>query len=61
MPPMRFGIKNTVRNIFVPRMPRVRAYATAKDRTLIKMSEVTAKIAVYQKACRKLGSLKALT
>ena len=42
-------------------MPRVRAYATAKDRTLIKMSEVTAKIAVYQKACRKLGSLKALT
>ena len=46
MPPIRFGMKKTVRNTLVPLMPCVSAYATAKARTLMMISDTMANTAV---------------
>ena len=60
MPPIRFGMKKTVRNMFVPLMFCVSAYAAANASTFIAISDTTANRAVYQKACINDGSEKAL-
>ena len=59
MPPMRFGMKNTVRKALVPRMALVRTSATARPPTLIASVETTTKAQLYQKACVKVLSAKA--
>ena len=61
MPPMRLGMKNTVRNRLEPLMPLVRKYATVKASTLMNATDTRANSAVYQKAWRKLLSEKAFT
>ena len=59
MPPMRLGMKNTVRKRFVPRIFCVRASASANAMTLITRSDTMAKRAVYQNACWKMVSWNA--
>ena len=60
MPPMRFGMKNTVRKRFEPRMLFVRKYATVNASTLMKTTDTKANSAVYQNEWRKLVSENAL-
>ena len=59
MPPIRFGMKNTVRKAFVPRIARVRISATARPPTLITIVVTTTKAQLYQNACVKVLSAKA--
>jgi len=61
MPPMRFGIKNTVRNTLVPLMPRVSSSAMAKASTLMRMVDTAVKPSVNQNALRNVVSENALT
>ena len=59
MPPMRFGMKNTVRKAFVPRMARVRMSATARPPTLMAMVVTTTNAQLYQNAWVNVESAKA--
>ena len=49
MPPIKFGIKNTVLNVFVPRNPFVSSSATANASTLISTTVTNANAAVNQR------------
>ena len=60
IPPIRFGIKNTVLNTLVPLKPFVKSSATVKARTLIRITDTTVKSAVYHNAWTKEGSVKIL-
>jgi hypothetical protein len=60
IPPIRFGIKNTVRKTFVPLIFRVRRRASKNAKTLIRIIETTANFAVNIAAFKKfLSSEKA--
>jgi hypothetical protein len=61
MPPIRLGMKNTVRKTLVPRMFRVRASATEKASTLMSTVDTAAKATVNQKAWENVSSLRART
>ena len=56
IPPIRFGIKNTVLNMLVPLMPLVSNIATAKASTLIVITDTTVKSEVYQRAWVNVAS-----
>ena len=56
MPPMRLGMKNTVRKGVVPLMPRVSSRATASAMTLMSSVDTTVKDAVKPKACANCSS-----
>jgi hypothetical protein len=58
MPPMRLGMKNTVRWMLAPFMFRVSASAMARAMTLISTVESTANAAVNQKEWPKAGVLE---
>ena len=53
MPPMRFGMKNTVRNRLVPRSPRVSSSASAKANRLTVTTDTTVNSAVKPSARTK--------
>ena len=59
MPPMRFGMKNTVRKAFVPRMAFVSMSATARPPTFMARVLTATKAQLYQNACVKVLSAKA--
>ena len=61
MPPIRFGMKNTVRKAFVPRMARVSISATPRPPMLIVRVLTTTKAQLYQNECVNVVSFKALT
>ena len=60
MPPIRFGMKNTVRKALVPRMALVRIRATARPPMLMASVLTTTKAQLYQKAWVKVVSRRAL-
>ena len=55
---MRFGIKNTVRNRFVPLIPFVKSIAIANANTLIVRTDTTVNSAVNTSACVNVASEK---
>ena len=59
MPPMRLGMKKTVRKMLVPGISWVRMLATPKARTLMRATVTRVKRAVNQKAWRNSLSWKA--
>ena len=59
MPPIRFGMKNTVRKAFVPRMAFVSISATARPPTFMAIVLTTTKAQLYQNAWVKVLSAKA--
>ena len=56
IPPIKFGIKNTVRKIFFPRTGFVNTIATANASTLINNMESTVNNTVYHRECKNVGS-----
>ena len=56
IPPIRFGIKNTVLNALVPLNPFVSASAMANARTLIRILDIKANATVSQNAWLKVLS-----
>ena len=60
IPPIRFGIKNTVRKAFVPLYPLVRASAIKNASTLIRILDTNANTTVSQKEWLKVLSSKIL-
>ena len=59
MPPIRLGMKNTVRKAFVPRMAFVSISATARPPTLMASVLTTTKAQLYQNACVNVVSANA--
>ena len=59
MPPMRLGIKKTVRKMLVPGISLVRIIATPKARTLMSTTVTMVKPAVKKKAWTNSASWKA--
>jgi len=60
IPPIRFGIKNTVRKTLVPLNPFVRARAIKNASTLIRILETKANITVSQNEWLKVLSKSSL-
>ena len=56
MPPIRFGMKNTERNTFVPLNRFVSIYATANANTFTTTVVTTVNNTVYTNACQNSGS-----
>ena len=56
MPPIRFGIKNTVLKALVPRSPLVISSATAKAMTLTVITETKVNLTVSHREFRKVSS-----
>ena len=57
IPPIRFGIKNTVLKALVPRSPLVISSATAKAMTLTVITETKVNLTVSHREFRKVSSL----
>ena len=53
MPPIRFGIKNTVLKTFVPLSPLVKRLAKANEITFTLITDTTANLTVNHKAFLK--------
>lgn len=62
IPPIRFGIKNTVLNIFVPFIPLVSKSANANEITFMVITETNVNFVVNHKAFKKfLSRVNAVT
>ena len=61
MPPIRFGIKKTVRKKFVPGRSLVKSRASAKAITFMPITEITANFSVnIRESIKRRSSVKAL-
>lgn len=57
IPPIKFGIKNTVRKRFVPLRVPVNSKASIKAMTLMVITDTTVNFTVNHKDCKKVVSL----